>query len=90
MPLKPSSRKPKRAVARGVVKDHNKNKIDCALLLQRHEAVRLTLAAAPAPDAAGVCLARSPQGLVRDMQRTFALEFPQHAHRVQFLYNACI
>jgi len=88
MPLKPSSRKPKRAVARGVVKDHNKNKIDCALLLQRQ--ARLTLAAAPAPDAPGVCLARSPQCLVRDMQRTFALEFPQHAHRVQFLYDAGI
>ena len=90
MPTKKSARKPKRNPARSAGKDGGKHKIDRLALLQTHAAVNLALAqsAAPAPAEApqpvAVNLLQTPQDLMRDLERTFCLEFPRHAHRARF------
>jgi len=90
MPTKKSARKPKRNPARSAGKDGGKHKIDRLALLQTHAAVHLALAqgAAPAPaeppPTAAVSLLQTPHDLMRDLERTFCLEFPLHAHRARF------
>jgi len=75
MPLKATSRKPKRAVVRGAGKDLGKNKIDCHLLLQKHEEARQRIALAPeravsvasthdANEGPGICLVPSPRAVL--------------------------
>jgi len=89
MPLKATSRKPKRAVLRGAGKDLGKNKIDCQLLLQKHEEARerIALAHEGTASVAGICLVPSPRALVLQLQRSFALEFPLLAHRAHFVLD---
>jgi len=98
MPLKAPTRKAKRAVLRGAGKDLGKNKIDCHLLLQKHEAARQriaecaqALASAPGTREAngqpGVSLVPSPRALVRQLERSFALEFPLLRHRAHFVLD---
>jgi len=98
MPLKAPSRKPKRAVLRGAGKDLGKNKIDCHLLLQKHEEARQriaesaqALASTPgtreANEQPGISLVPSPRALVRQLERSFALEFPLLTHRAHFVLD---
>jgi len=89
MPQKPSTQKPKRAVARGVSKDSSKIKINRPQLLRNHEDVRMDMVRAEAEGAAvGVSLVLSPRTLVLDMQRSFELEFPLLAGRARFSLDA--
>jgi len=79
-------------------KDLGKNKIDCHLLLQKHEEARQriaesaqALASTPgtreANEQPGVSLVPSPRALVRQLERSFALEFPLLTHRAHFVLD---
>jgi len=89
MPQKSSTQKPKRAVARGVSKDASKIKINRPELLRNHEDVRVAMMRGDAEKpAVGTSLVLSPRTLVRDMQRSFELEFPLLAGRAHFFLDA--
>jgi len=96
MPTKKSTRRPKRNPTRGAGKDGGKHKVDRLALLQTHAAVNLALAqsAAPAPaespQTVSVSLLQTPQDLMRDLGRTFCLEFRLHAHRARFALEPSI
>jgi len=85
MPQKPSTHKPKRAVARGVGKDTSKIKINRPQLLRNHQDVRMDMMQA---EAVGVSLVLSPRALVLSMQRSFEEEFPLLAGRARFSLDA--
>jgi len=85
MPQKPSTHKPKRAVARGVGKDASKIKINRPQLLRNHQDVRMDMMQA---EAVGVSLVLSPRALVLSMQRSFEEEFPLLAGRARFSLDA--
>ena len=90
MPQKTPPQKPKRAAVRGVCKDTTKLKLLRPQMLRNHEDVRVAMLADGAADrpGPGVCLLLSPRTLVRDLQRTFELEFPLLAGRARFLLDA--
>ena len=89
MPQKSSTQKPKRAVARGVSKDASKIKINRPELLRNHEDVRVAMMRGDAEGpAVGTSLVLTPRTLVRDMQRSFELEFPLFAGRAHFFLDA--
>jgi len=89
MPQKTPAQKPKRAAARGVSKD-SKLKSLRPEMLRNHADVRAAMLVDRAADrpGPGVCLVLSPRALVRDLQRTFELEFPLLAGRARFLLDA--
>jgi len=86
MPQKTPPQKPKRAATRGVCKDTTKLKLLRPQMLRNHEDVRVAMLADGATDRPdpGVSLVLSPRTLVRELQRSFELEFPLLAGRARF------